>query len=69
MTEPLDSESAERQAWLQLGLNRGWVKSFCLTHGIGLFPDEFDQVDAEGDPCFTALRIVETDEHRVAQLD
>jgi hypothetical protein len=67
MAEPVTSP--EQQEWLRTGLANGWIKTFCLTHDTGLFADEFEQVEAEGDPCFTALRLVESEQHRLMELD
>jgi hypothetical protein len=48
----------DQEKWLNVGLEAGWVKPFCLLHDSGMFESEYKLLEDGDDPCFGALRIV-----------
>ena len=47
----------DQEKWLNVGLEAGWVKPFCLLHDSGMFESEYKLLEDGDDPCFTAFRI------------
>lgn len=56
-----DLDKLEFQAWLQMGINKGWVTDpFCNTHEGDPYMTEEEEKEWEdgGDPCMHVLKLI-----------
>jgi len=52
----------DQERWMQEGLDKGFVKWFCLNHETGLTSLEAEQIENNDDICINAFRIAEVEQ-------